>query len=184
MERRRKDAATLIELIMVVAIIGILAVSGAWLMMYFVRNSAYIPNQLHTDMVASGALRIMIEGDNRAKGLRFSRSVTSIPNSYQIAFVNQDNQSIEYRMDTSANKLYRSIDAGAETEIPYYASGLTLTGVNGSLFTYYNSADAITTAPAAVRRIAIHLIAKSGSGSYSDWQGQSQQASSIAVKAF
>lgn len=182
---RQKNAFTLIELVMVIVIIGVLSVSGAWLMTYFVRNSVYIPNQLNTDMAASDALKIMIEGDSQAKGLRFSRIIDAIPDNYRITFTNQDDQSISYRLDTATNTLYRSINAGAQARIPYYAvSGVGIVGKSGALFTYYDANEDVTAVAANVRRIAIHLIASTGSGSYNDWQGQSGQGSSIAVKKF
>lgn len=182
---RKKRAFTLIELIMVIMIIGVLSVSGAWLMVYFVRNSVYIPNQLNTDMLASDALKIMIEGDSSAKGLRFSRAITAIPSNYQMTFTNQDTQSISYRMDTGTNKLYRSINGALEAQIPYYAvSGVSITGKSGALFTCYDANEAVTAVAANVRRIAINLITSTGSGSFDDWQGQSGQGSAIAVKKF
>lgn len=166
-------------------IIGVLSVSGAWLMVYFVRDSVYIPNQLNTDMLASDALKIMIEGDSSTKGLRFSRVITAIPSAYQMTFTNQDSQSISYRMDTGTNKLYRSIDGAAEALIPYYTtSGVSITGKSGALFNYYDASETVTAVAANVRRIAINLIASTGSGSFDDWQGQSGQGSSIAVKKF
>jgi prepilin-type N-terminal cleavage/methylation domain-containing protein len=182
---RQIRAFTLIELIMVIAIIGILSVSGSWLMVYFVRNSVYIPSQLNTDMVASDALKIMIEGDSNGRGLRFSRVISAIPNSNQITFLNQDSQTIIYRLDTGANKLYRSINGAAETQIPYYAaSGVNISGKSGALFTYYDVNEAVTLTAANVRRIAINLLASTGSGSYNDWEGQSGQGSSVAVDKF
>ncbi len=180
-----KQAFTIIELIMVITIIGILSVSGAWLMVYFVRNSVYIPNQLNTYMAASDALKIMIEGDSQAKGLRFSRVITAIPSGYQLTFVNQDSQSIRYRLDTGTNELYRSINGAQEAQIPYFAaSGIGIAGNSGALFTYYGANETIATLAANVRRIAINLVVSTGSGSYNDWQGQSGQSSSIAVKKF
>lgn len=176
-----KKAFTVIELIMVIVIIGILSVSGAWLMVYFVRDSVYIPNQLNTDMAASDALKIMIEGDSAARGLRFSQAVNTITNNNQFTFTNQDGQSIRYRLDTGTSRFYRSINAGAETQIPYYG-GVSITGQSGALFTYYDATEVVTAVPANVRRIAINLISLTGSGSYNDWQGQSAQSTSIAVK--
>ena len=176
-----KKAFTFIELIMVIAIIGILSVSGAWIMTYFVQNSVYIPNQLNTDMVANEALKIMVEGDSAAKGLRFCQAVNTITSNNQFTFTNQAGQAIVYTLNTGTGILYRSINGGANAQIPYYP-GVSITGQSGSLFTYYDASEAVTAVAANVRRIAINLIASTGSGSYNDWQGQSTQSTSIAVK--
>jgi prepilin-type N-terminal cleavage/methylation domain-containing protein len=176
---------TLIEVIVVMAIIAVLAVPGAWLMTYLVKNSVFIPNKLNMDMVSSDALRIMIEGDSQAKGLRFSRAISSIPNTNQITFVNQDSQTIIYRLDTGTSRLYRSISGGAEALVPYYvASGISISGKSGTFFSYYDSSDSPTSVPASVCRVAVTIIAKTGTGSYADWQGQSEQVSSVAVDRY
>jgi len=173
----------LIEAIMALAIIGILAGAGAWLMAYTVQNSVFMPNQLNMDKLASDALNIMIEGDAQAKGLRFSRVINTLA-ANRVDFINQDARAVYYRLDLPTSKLYRSIDGALEAALPYYSSaaGITLNGKSGALFTYYDTNDAVTAAAANVRRIRIILIAKSGTGLYNDWQGQSEQASSVALK--
>jgi len=184
MEYNRNKAFTFIELLMVVAIIAVLAASGALLMRYVVQNSVYIPNKLNMDMLASDALDIMIEGDSQAKGLRTSRNITNIQD-YQVAFNNQNNQSVRYRLDTAANKLYRSINGGAETLFPYYVPmGVTITDKNNKVFTYYDANEVVTNNPANVRWITMTLIAQTGSGSFANWEGQSEQTSAVAVKKF
>lgn len=175
---------TLIELVMVILIISILSVVGSFLMLYFVQNSVFIPSQLNAQMLASEAMDIMIEGDSSAKGLRFSRSITTVEDN-RVIFRNQDRQVIRYRLDTGTNKLYRSISGGPEALLPYYlTSGINVIGINNALFTYYDAADTQTAIPLNVRRIGINLIASIGSGSYTSWEGQSRQSSSIAVKRF
>ena len=172
----------MIELIMVIAIIGVLAGAGAWIMAYTVKNSVFIPNQLNMDKLANDALDIMIDGDAQAKGLRFSRVITAIA-ANQVDFTNQDSVAMRYRLDTNTNKLYRKIGAAAETNLPYYSSAasIALSGQSNVLFTYYDSAQAVTATAANVRRIRIILIAKTGTGLYNDWQGQSEQASSVSI---
>lgn len=182
---RLKRGFTFIELIMVIAIIGVLAGAGAWIMVYTVKNSVFIPNQLGMDKLATDALNIMAEGDTQAKGLRFSRAITAV-NANRVDFIDGDGKTVYFRLDAGTNKLYRSINGSPEQAIPYYSSaaGLSLSGKSGSLFTYYDGNGAITAIAANVRRVRMILIAKSGTGLYNDWQGLSEQASSVAVKKF
>lgn len=176
---------TLLELVMVIAIIGVLSGAGAWIMFYTVKNSVFIPNQLNMDKLVNDALNIMVEGDSQAKGLRFSKGINDPLSATQVDFINQDNTRVIFRL--AANKLERSLNGGGSwANIPGYSptSGLNL---SGTLFTYYDVGDAVmlVTAPAAnVRRIQINLIAKTGTGTYNDWQGSSGQATSIAVDRF
>jgi len=178
-----KKAFTLIELLMVMAIIGILAGSGAWLMSNTIKNSVFIPNQLNMDKLGKDALDIMVEGDSQAQGLRFSRAITAIAVN-RVDFVDGASRIVYFRWDTAANKLYRSISGGAEVALPYYSglAGIAISGKTGTLFTYYDSADALTAIPANVRRIGIILIVKSGTGLYNDWEGLSEQTTSISVE--
>lgn len=176
-----KKAFSLIELLMVLAIIGVLAGSGAWLMSKTIKNSVFIPNQLNMDKLANDTLDIMIEGDSQAHGLRFARVVSSIA-ANAISFTNQDGVLISYSI--ISNKISRNI-AGVENAIPGYVSnltGVTLSGKNGALFTYYDASNAVTATAAGVRRIEIKLIAITGTGLYNDWQGSSEKATSITVE--
>ena len=177
-----KRGFTLIELIMVLSIIGILAGAGAWIMAYTVKNSVFIPNQLGMDKLATDALNIMAEGDAQAKGLRFSRAITAI-NANRVDFIDGDGKTVYFRLDTGTNKLYRSINGSAEQALPAYSSvaGLNLSAKSSVLFSFYDAAGAVTATAANVRRIQIILIAKSGTGLYNDWQGQSEQATSVRV---
>jgi len=175
---------TLIELIMAIAIIGILAVSGEFLMAYLVKNSIYIPSKMNMDMLGNDLLNIMIEGDSQAKGLRFARSVTAIPSSSSITFINQDNQTISYQLTSS--KVNRTIGAGSPAVIPYYASGagISVSGKSGNLFTFYDANETATAVAANVRRVQVDFTAQTGTGSYANWEGQTSQSSSAEVNKF
>ena len=183
-----RKAFTFIELIMTIAIVGILALSGAYVLVYVVQNSVFIPNQLNMNMMASDAMDLMIEGDTAVPGLRFSRAITSIPDGYQVTFINQNNQTVRYRFDPVTSRLWRCIGTcppSAETLIPYYVKpGTSLLGKNNKLFEYFDAAEAPTITPANVRWIRMTLIAQTGTGSYSNWEGQSEQMTSVAVNRY
>lgn len=185
MEYKQKRAITLIELIMTMTIITVLSVSGAYILTYLVQSAVFIPNKLNVDMLASDAIDIMIEGDTQAKGLRFSQSITDIQ-PYEVTFNNQDGEIIRYWFNAGTDRLCRSIDGGPDALIPYYvpAAGVSLAGESGQIFTYYDAGEAVTGNPVDVRRIAIAIVAMTGSGAFDDWQGQVTLNSAIAVKRF
>lgn len=178
-----KKSFTLIELVMVIVIIGIISTVGAWIMLYFIKNAIFVPNQMNTDMAVSDAMGIMVNGNAQAKGLRFSRAITAVSGTSDITFVNQDSQTVRYYL--SSGSLYRTINAGAAEVFPYYtATGMTMSGKGGTLFTYYDVNEAVTSTPANIRRVVIGLVGQTGSGNYSDWQGKSDQMSSIKVNKY
>jgi len=180
----KKSGFSIIELIMSMVIIGILSVTGVSIMLYLVQNSVFIPNKLNMDMLGSEVLDNIIEGIPADRGLRFSRSI-SIAEDNRVIFKNQNSQEVIYNLDVNTGKLYRSIAGGPYVLFPYYSfSGVKLAGKNNKLFTYYDALDAEVSNPADVRRIKITLVAKTGSGSFADWQGMSEQCSSIAVNKF
>lgn len=186
-----KKGFTIIELVMVMLVLGIIAVVGADQMLRFIQNSVFIPNKLNVDMIGQEILDLMIEGYQaegyaRAKGLRFSTSITAAGPS-SVAFTNTDAQAVAFSWSSADKKIYRSVNAGANQVIPYYLpSGISIEQ-KGSIpiFTYYTAEEGGTTSTAAdVRRVKIEFRARSGSGSYDDWQGELDFASGIAVRKF
>lgn len=186
-----KSGFTLIEVVMVILILGLLSVAGIHLMNFMLRNTFFLPNQVQANMVAADALEIMIEGDSQAKGLRFCKSITTA-GANQIVFTNQgvvtnlDSQTITYNL--SGGVLTRTIAPGGASMIPYFMDpgrmALAGTGAAGALFTYYDSNDVLLSQPvtaANVRRISINLRAQNGAGLSDNYQGSSQQSTSVKV---
>lgn len=179
---RSQKGFTLIELVMIILLTGILAMSGYHLMNFVVGNTFFLPNQVQADLVAAEAMEILVEGDDQAKGLRFCKAVVTA-SANQIVVTNQDDQTITYNL--SGGSLFRTIAPGAAVMIPYFKAGdMTLSGVGGALFTYYDSAEAVTAIPANVRRIKIDLKAQNGTGSSDKYEGYSQQSSSVKVNKY
>jgi hypothetical protein len=156
-------------------------------MQFVIQNSFFLPNQVQADLVAAEALVIIVEGDSQAKGLRFCKQITTAA-ANQIVVTNQDNQTITYNL--SGGSLFRTIAPGAATMVPYFKSAdMTLSGVGGSLFTYYDASDVLmphVTPPtlANVRRIDIDLVAQNGTGSSDKYEGTSQQGTSVKVNKY
>ena len=192
MAPKENHGFTLIELLVVIAIISVFSLTGVYLMIYMVQQSIFIPRQLNTDMIGSQALDMMVEGDQQAKGLRFSRTILSIQTS-RVDFTNQEGLEIRYRVNSS--KLERRIiNAGAGTDsgwviTPYYQNPDVIFQANpGPIFTYYDTNENILAAisgnQGSVRRIAINFVAKTNTGSFVNWEGSSKVGTSVAIKQF
>ena len=179
---KKRSGYTLIEITVALVVIAILARAGAFLLTNLVKAAVIVPNQLNTDMISLEIMKTIVEGDETTKGLRNSLSMTSIA-ATDLTFVNQDSQSIRFRLDTGTNILYRSINAATETIVPYYLpSGFNVIAKGGSLFTYYDSAEAVTAVAANVRWITIGVIVREGTGSFASWEASSDKMTSVAVK--
>ncbi len=179
-----RRAFTLIELVMTMAIIGVFSLTGSYIMAHAVQAGIYLPNKLGADMLAQDALNILIDGDAQAKGLRFSRQITSLADN-DITFINQDGYSIRYRWDPASNTICRTVGAGSQVKLVYYLSGaMSLSGSNNKIFSYYDSSGTATLNPADVRRVQLAVTAKTGTGAFSDWQGYAELTSAVAVPKY
>lgn len=155
-----KKSFTLIELVLVIAVIGILAGAGSWLFVYWVENFTTIPEQTNVSSALSDILWLAVDGDDQAGGVRFSQAITQADDN-QINFTDQSGNSVAIQV--LANKVYRSINGGGNSLIPYYApEDLNLSGRGGQTFEYYDASDIITAVPSLVRRVNISLSASMG----------------------
>ncbi|MFH0738802.1 MAG: type II secretion system protein [Candidatus Omnitrophota bacterium] len=176
---------TLIELVMVIAITGVISISGVFLMFYLIQHSIYLPNKLNVEAVGDEIMDTMIEGYSGAKGLRFTTAV-SVSGTSNITFLNADGQTVVFSWDSINKKISVSINGGPSAIIPYYLpSGMYIEqkGVN-PIFTYYDASEIATVIPASVRRVKIEFQVRSGSGNFQDWQSELAFASAVAVRRF
>lgn len=181
---KNNKAFTLIELLMTMIVVSILATGGAYFLKHFIQEIIYAPRQMNAEMTAENIFDCLIEGDAVAKGLRFNKIINSLSDN-QITFINQDSQAIVYRYDTGLNKIYRSINGAAESQIPSVIPlEINLSLISNKLFLYYDANEALTAVPANVRRISINLIVKTGNGLFDSWEGYSSHKSSVAVNKY
>ncbi|MEW6075013.1 MAG: hypothetical protein AB1530_01765 [Candidatus Omnitrophota bacterium] len=177
-----RSGNTLTEAVLVIAIIAILSSCGVYLMLFLLQDAAFIPQKLNIDMMLQDAMDNIVEGDSKARGLRFCKYVvTAEPN--QLAFVNQDNQRIQYRLSALTLKLYRSIDGSADALIPYYTNtGMDINGLGDTAFRYYDANESAPANPLEVRRVVVGLEARGRVGTYAGWRCEAAASTSVALK--
>jgi len=184
---RTKTGWTLIEMTIVFVVIAILSVVGVQLVSDFLRHSIYTTRRLAADTAAAEAMEIIVDGDARAKGLRFCKEIRQMIHNgtYDgVEFINQDGVRVMYVI--FEDYLTRMIDEGggwSEAEfIPYYQyPQINISGQDGQLLTYYDSNENVTAVSEDVRRIDIKLEAWTGSGDFDRWEAQCRLDSSVAV---
>ncbi|MCX5701196.1 MAG: type II secretion system protein [Candidatus Omnitrophica bacterium] len=193
---KKNKGFTLIELVILMLIIGILAAVGSSIIISVVQNAMYASKTLNMDMLAQDALDIIIDGDNLAKGLRFSTvTLPAVPgasgNTVTYTYTDSILHTVTITLNTVTHTLTRQIDGGAVNAFPYYASSSGIEfypGLNGFLF-FFRTADigageGIPSLASQVRRIEVNLVARTGSGSFSDWQGRTELKSSVRINVF
>ncbi len=186
--QNKNSAFTLIELITVIVIITIIAGVTSAIVLFFMKNTIFLPSQMNVQQAADVAMDIIIEGDDKAKGLRFASETTSAKADF-IRFTNFDDQDIRYRI--RKDRLQRRIGNKPWEIIPYYAAdNLRVTRQGNRLFDYFiidkkgNEKKVGSPNPDDVRRIKINLRALSGTGDFDKWEGEIKLASSVKLYKF
>lgn len=185
-----KRAVTLIELIITILILIVIGSASAAFFIPMTHLFFYSPSQLMIDNVAQDMMSIIIEGDNNTKGLRFSKSITSADEN-GITFVNSDNDTVTYRWDVTAKKVFRNINSGGENPIPYsYYKNVTVKGRSSDpeIFQYYDSSASKIAVPVAsvssIESVRMDLVIQAGSGDVEADQGKIEIETGVDIKQY
>jgi prepilin-type N-terminal cleavage/methylation domain-containing protein len=177
---------SLIELVVIITIIGIILSVTSAILVSSIQGMVYLPNSLNMDMLAQDALDKIVDGDNLAGGLRFCKNITAF-SANSITFTDQNSKTVVITLDTGTNKLTRTINAVSDPTFLYYqgSSGIKVTtGRNGALFLYYDASESTPLIASNIRRIAVNLVAFTGSGTFANWQGSAEYTTSIRTPRF
>jgi len=201
MVRANKKGATFIELIMGILIIAIIATTVAGVIIFFVQLFMYSPRQLDAQKIAQELDATIFEGNQDIRGLRYARDIFDA-SATQISYfygypTSQDGLAVRLRWEATSKHIYRrtSTDSGVtwgtESVIPYYMpSSLTIDGKNipSVIFTYKKAGDVawvLGSDPLSdIRRVIMSINLRTGTGSFTDFQGSTNLTASVERKEF
>ena len=212
--RGNDKGATMVELIIVVAIIAILAKSFSQTYVPLMNAFFYFPQSSRVNGAGADAVDIIFEGDWRSSGLRFTGQACNIgggggsgstitaasATSLTYNYANPDycgdgtrmSHAVVVAYDSANHVRTRAIDGGAAVNIPDYATssaGIKLDPPSGvSFFRYCNDVGSEMKGAginlAAIYRVDVTLISSSGSGVVQNDAGQTQLKAGIDIKRY
>ena len=170
MRKRRCNGLTLVELVIIMAVSGIIFVTTPPLLFHGVKTMVFLPNALAVNQVATDVIHQIAEGgfsdqtltgQTTIRGLRFAvqRSTTEaavwLVEANRIGFRTSDGQYVIIRWDSTASVVKRGVVASAscpatnpstEEIIPYQAqtSGVQILPT-GFFFVYYDTSGSLVT---------------------------------------
>ncbi len=200
---------TLVELVIVLAISGIIAVMTPVLMWHGVKALVFLPRALAVNHVASEVTHQIMEGGfstvtghPTVRGLRFAarRSATQpaiwLAEGNRIGFLNSDGQHVVImrqglliqRDVVSSGTCPPSAAELSDAEIiPYDTQGVTIAVLPSNLFRYFNRSATLVTAPgcaspAAIRRVQVEFTAQTGRGDFDQGDARERILTSVALR--
>jgi|GEM_PF-2438895 len=211
-DRGDSHGLTLVELVITIAVSGILAGVVPPLILQGVQSLVFLPRALVVDQAAVEIMHQLVEGgfstltgQTTIPGLRFatkrnaSEPALWLADTTRIGFVTSTGQYILVRLVSEAVK--RSALSGlttcttipgvlTEETLPYDPSSPVRILTTGVLFLYYDSTGSVITPlptgcpPATtIRRVDIAFTAQTGSGVFDQGQAHQDLTTSVAIRA-
>jgi len=187
---KTKKAATFIELVVTILILTIIGSASVAFFAPIVNILFYSPSQLMVDQTAQELISILVEGDSQAKGLRFTKSITSADED-DITFITWDDDTVRYRWDATEKRIYRDINSQGEMLVPAsYYGDITVTGQSSDveIFQYYDASVSKLSVPVSdetdIEAIRMNLTLVAGSGSVKEHKGRIDVKSGVDIKQF
>lgn len=179
---------------MTITAISVIALAAGTVLIYLWQEFLYLPRQLRVRQVGQAALDEITEGTESIRGLRTAKSITSASASqvnYKYGYpAASDEHTVTLRWDNTAKKIYKAIDGGAETEIPYYSVGTNVQGKAAptTVFTYYKADGSAwvsgTDALVTIKRVQVDINTTTGTGAFASYEGNLNMSSGIEIKQY
>jgi len=191
---KTKKAATIIELVVTILILTIIGSASVAFFVPVANILFYSPSQLMVDQTAQELISILVEGDNQAKGLRFTKSISVDADEDDITFTTWDGDKVKYRWDATEKRIYRKINDQGEALVPAsYYGDITVIGQSSDaeIFQYYRYDGASVSklsVPVSdetnIDAIRMDLTLVAGSGIVKEHKGRIDVKSGVDIKQF
>ena len=188
---KTKKAATFIELVVTILILTIIGSASVAFFVPVANILFYSPSQLMVDQTAQELISILVEGDNQAKGLRFTKSISVDADEDDITFTTWDGDKVKYRWDATEKRIYRNINDQGEALVPAsYYGDITVTGQSSDpeIFQYYDASASKLSVPVSdetnIEAIRMDLTLVAGSGIVKEHKGRIDVKSGVDIKQF
>ena len=190
---KTKKAATIIELVVTILILTIIGSASVAFFVPVANILFYSPSQLMVDQTAQELISILVEGDNQARGLRFTKSISADADADEddITFVTWDDDTVRYRWDVTEERIYRDINSQGEVLVPAsYYGDITVTGQSSDpeIFQYYDASASKLSVPVSdetnIEAIRMDLTLVAGSGIVKEHKGRIDVKSGVDIKQF
>ncbi len=191
MRRAGENGVTLVEVAIVISIVAILASAFVTTMVPMMNFFFYHPESSRVNKAAADVLDIILDGDAKAKGLRFTGPPCVVPTGGSDTITTATASTLTYNYalsdtcgtggtssvsvaivyDSGSHTVTRSVNGGTAEVIPYYAtsaSGIKIDPpASTNFFRYYDAADtelSSTPTVTAIMRVDVTVNATSGTG--------------------
>ena len=195
---KTKKAATIIELVVTILILTIIGSASVAFFVPVANILFYSPSQLMVDQTAQELISILVEGDNQAKGLRFTKSISVDADEDDITFTTWDGDKVKYRWDATEKRIYRKINRQGEALVPAsyylvpasYYGDITVIGQSSDaeIFQYYDVSASKLSVPVSdetnIEAIRMDLTLVAGSGIVKEHKGRIDVKSGVDIKQF
>jgi len=183
---------TLVELVIVIVAVSVMAV-GAVVFFIPLANLFFVsPRQAAVEYIGQDILDIIIEGDSKAKGLKFSKAI-SAASATQITYIDADAKTVVIRWDQATLKFYRNINSAGEVVVPkVYTGGTRIQGKTTAnvIFRFFDASGAEISSPVAagsllsVKRIKMEISVYTGGGLIKNFDGKVNLTTGTEIKVF
>lgn len=168
--KMQKRGFTIIEMIAVILLLAILAVAFSGIFFQVFNISMFLPKSANVNLVAQEIIDTVFEGDPEANGLRFASSII-LADENEVTYNTFNDEEVDIRYDASDERVYRSIDGGAEIAVPYFSSNaMDVKGqsAQSTIFKYYDGSSTELSVPVSdpteIAYVRVDIIVETGSG--------------------